>query len=73
MIDTIYNGDTAEYVGPHEPLAGKRCTVDSWSPKRKRVRVIVEVDGRAALRSVKPDNLKRLGGGYWTTRVRAEV
>jgi hypothetical protein len=61
--ETIHNGDTAEYVGEHGPLVGKRCTVDSWSPKRKRVRVIIDVGGRAALRSVKPDNLKRLGGG----------
>lgn len=63
MTIEIHNGDTAEYIGDHEPLRGKRCTVDSWSAKRKRVRVIIDDGGHAALRSVKPDNLKRLGGG----------
>jgi len=60
---TINNGDLAEYVGDHEPLRGKRCTVDSWTPKRTRVRVIVLVSGVFVMRSVKPENLKKVGGG----------
>lgn len=60
---TIHNGDLAKYVGEHGPLRGKRCTVDSWTPKRTRVRIIVDVNGCAVLRSVKPDNLEKVGGG----------
>jgi hypothetical protein len=63
MTDTIHNGDTAKYIGEYAPLHGKRCTIDSWTPKRRRVRAIFDIGGCATLRSVKPENLKRLGGG----------
>ena len=62
-MSELHNGDSAEYVGEHEPLRGKRCTIDSWTPKRTRVRAIFALGGHYVLRSVKPDNLKRLGGG----------
>ena len=63
MTDQLHNGDSAEYCGSSEALSGKRCTVDSWTPKRTRVRAIFEIEGRAVLRSIKPENLIRRGGG----------
>jgi len=64
MTDTVNAGDLAEYVGPHKPLVGRRCIVDSYTPTGKRLRVDVRIDGGAIVRRlVLPAHLKRLGGG----------
>ncbi len=64
MTDTIHAGDFAEYTGPLKRLADLKCEVGSRTPTGKRVRVTMRLaDGRVVARLIKPENLKRLGGG----------
>ncbi len=60
----VYPGDIAVYDGPLKGLKGLRCNVDSYTPTQKRVRCDVRLaDGAIVRRLIKPENLKRLGGG----------
>ena len=61
MIDVVHIGDLAEYRGTVKTLSGQRCEViDRLQYICVHVRL---ADGRLIMRWVKPDNLKRLGGG----------
>lgn len=64
-MSTINVGDVAQYAGRSKALAGCRCVVNSWTPSKKRVRVVFRDAGGADLfeARIKPDNLKRVGGG----------
>jgi hypothetical protein len=61
MTAILHNGDLAEYQGSVKMLAGCRCEVID-----RLTRVCIHVrlaDGRLVTRWVKPESLKRLGGG----------
>ncbi len=61
MSDTIHAGDLAEYQGKVKEFAGDRCEVLTLTAKR--VLVAFPCGGAYGTRYIKPENLKRLGGG----------
>lgn len=67
-LKPVHAGDLAEYTGDHAPLRGARCLIDSWAPRRTRVRAVFRLNGCEVLRLVKPGNLKRLWGGVLENR-----
>ena len=64
MAPTIHTGELAEYAGQYKALAGVKCEVGERTATGKRVRCTLRLaDGRVVVRLIKPDNLKKLGGG----------
>lgn len=60
----VHDGDLAEYSGTHKALAGLRCEVGAFTQTGKRVRCTVRLpNGHVVVRLIKPDNLKKVGGG----------
>lgn len=64
MTATVHTGDLAEYAGSHKALAGVKCEIGDRTATGKRVRCTLRLaDGSVVVRLIKPDNLKKLGGG----------